>query len=219
MLFRSEPFVCVHVYVCRVIVVRLDPLVVVRFGTYVGSFLPTAHTSHTLSPQYARTGVYVTGDIDDAYFRALRDHRSDSILSGDASGDVDSLPARGSGSGSNSAPSSGGNSPQKSGGLARKVQEMRIEEGDEERGEGEGDILAVDGVEAAKSSGQLGQARPRGRMIGARREANGNGAANGTANGNGMAVDALAAADPQNHPNGLRNEDMERLRDRFSGWV
>ena len=159
----------------------------------------------------------MTGDINDAYFQALRDHRSDSILSGDAAGagagDVDSLPARGSGS----APNSAGNSPPNGakGGLARKVQAMRIEEGDEEeRAEGEGgDILAVDGVEAAKSSGQLGQARPRGRMIGPRREANGNG------NGAAMAVEALAAADPQNHPNGLRNEDMERLRDRFSGWV
>jgi hypothetical protein len=182
-------------------------------------------------------GVYVTGDIDDAYFQALRDHRSDSILSVDAtSGDVDSMARKGaaaaagqsgSGSGSGSGSTSPPNGAKGGGGLVRKVNEMRIDEGDEEeRGEdgpgagagaaaangkahgtGNGDILAVDGVEAAKSSGQLGQARPRGRMIGARPA------------GAGDAADALAAVDPQNHPNGLRNEDMERLRDRFSGWV
>jgi len=33
------------------------------------------------------------------------------------------------------------------------------------------------------------------------------------------AADEIAAADPANNPDGLRNEDMEKLRDRFSGWV
>jgi len=28
------------------------------------------------------SGVYVTGDVDAAYFQDLRDHRSDSILAG-----------------------------------------------------------------------------------------------------------------------------------------
>lgn len=30
---------------------------------------------------------------------------------------------------------------------------------------------------------------------------------------------SLAALDPQNSPKGIKNEDMEKLRDRFSGWV
>ncbi len=176
-------------------------------------------------------GVYVTGDIDDAYFQALRDHRSDSILSVDKgksnshSDDVDSM--RGANAAAKAKPKGQdqSQSPPNSakGGLVRKVNEMRIDEGDEERGEdvagaaaaaagggaangnGAGDILDADGVEAAKREGQLGQARPRGRMIGAQRA--------------GGAAEDLAAVDPQNHPNGLRNEDMERLRDRFSGWV
>lgn len=30
---------------------------------------------------------------------------------------------------------------------------------------------------------------------------------------------SLTALDPQNSPKGVKNEDMEKLRDRFSGWV
>ena len=158
-------------------------------------------------------GVYVTGDVDAAYFQALKDHRSDSILSvdGGKGDDVDSL-AKGNSNGSSSSSNGGqnGTSPPK-GDLVRKIKELSIEEGDEETEDKDsnGAITDVDGVEAAKTSGQLGQARPRGRMIGAARKA-----AEDLA-----AADELAAADPANNPDGLRNEDMEKLRDRFSGWV
>jgi hypothetical protein len=157
-------------------------------------------------------GVYVTGDVDAAYFQALKDHRSDSKLSvdgGAGSDDVDSLAG-----GATSNGKANGHSPPQGGKLVRKVQELSIEEGDEEKedtssaGTQSGGVLSSgvleeDGIEAAKKEGQLGQARPRGRMIGAPRKA----------------ADELSAMDPQNHPNGIRNEDMEKLRDRFSGWV
>ncbi len=145
-------------------------------------------------------GVYVTGDVDAAYFQALKDHRSDSILSVDGgapSDDVDSLAKAGSGS-------QNGHSPPKGDKLVRKIKELSIEEGDEDKDSEGAIVLDADGVEAAKSAGQLGQPRPRGRMIG--------GASRKPA-------EELAMADPANHPNGLRNEDMEKLRDRFSGWV
>ncbi len=160
-------------------------------------------------------GVYVTGDVDAAYFQALKDHRSDSILSvdGGKGDDVDSF-AKGSSNGSSSSSNSNGGqngtSPPK-GDLVRRVKELSIEEGDEETEDKDsnGAITDVDGVEAAKTSGQLGQACPRGRMIGAARKG-----AEDLA-----AAEELAAVDPANNPDGLRNEDMEKLRDRFSGWV
>ena len=161
-------------------------------------------------------GVYVTGDVDAAYFQALKDHRSDSILSvdGGKGDDVDSLANGGNSNGSSSSSSNSGGqngtSPPKGDKLVRKIKELSIEEGDEETEDKDGNgAIGVDGVEAAKTSGQLGQARPRGRMIGAARKA-----AEDLA-----AADELAAADPANNPDGLRNEDMEKLRDRFSGWV
>lgn len=165
-------------------------------------------------------GVYVTGDVDAAYFQALKDHRSDSILSvdGGKGDDVDSFAKENSNGSSNSNNSSSssskggqnGKSPPK-GDLVRRVQELSIEEGDEETEDKDsnGAITDVDGVEAAKTAGQLGQARPRGRMIGAARK----GAEDL------VAAEELAAIDPANNPDGLRNEDMEKLRDRFSGWV
>lgn len=147
-------------------------------------------------------GVYVTGDVNAAYFQALKDHRSDSILSvdGGKGDDIDSLPQDSRGISSHNT-----TSPEK---LVRKIKELSILEGDEgtEDKDSNSSIGVVDGVVAAKTSGQLGHARPRGRVIGAKHRAV-------------QAADELAAVDPANHPNGLRNEDMEKLRDRFSGWV
>ena len=72
-----------------------------------------------------------------------------------------------------------------------------------------------DGLEAAVKEGQLGHSKPRGRMIGGRGKSGGEEMLDGV----GVEVEDLAKLDPRNHPNGLRNEDMEKLRDRFSGWV
>ena len=74
-----------------------------------------------------------------------------------------------------------------------------------------------DGVEAAVTAGQLGHSKPRGRMIGGRGKSFGD--EEGAEVAIGAQVEDLANLDPRNHPNGLRNEDMEKLRDRFSGWV
>lgn len=85
-----------------------------------------------------------------------------------------------------------------SGKLTKQMKELTIAEGDENGGD-----VSTDGVKAAVSSGQLGRERPRGRLIGGQRSAK----------------EQLAAMDPQNSPKGMKNEDMEKLRDRFSGWV
>lgn len=59
----------------------------------------------------------MTGDVDAAYFQALKDHRSDSILAdGGQSDDVDSMPS----SKDNGTPK-----------MVRKVQELTIDEVDE----------------------------------------------------------------------------------------
>ena len=61
----------------------------------------------------------MTGDVDAAYFQALRDHRSDSILAdGGQSDDVDSMPS----GKDNGTPK-----------VARKMQELTIDEGDESK--------------------------------------------------------------------------------------